>query len=123
MLRALAALAGGVIVAAALTACGTGGIASGSADVQNGKRLFLGKGQCAGVPACGVQAASTAPATTSTAATATGGGAAKPDGKQVFESAGCGACHTFAPAAATGKVGPVPFAPVSEWQALQPRLS
>jgi len=48
LLRALAALAGGVIVAAALTACGTGGIASGSADVQNGKRLFLGKGQCAG---------------------------------------------------------------------------
>ena len=61
--------------------------------------------KCAGVPACGVQAASTAPVTTSTAATATGGRAAKPDGKQVFESAGCGACHTFAPAAATRRDG------------------
>jgi cbb3-type cytochrome c oxidase subunit III len=48
LLRALAAAAGGVLLAVVLAACGTGGIASGSADVQNGKRLFLGKGQCAG---------------------------------------------------------------------------
>ncbi len=27
-------------------------------------------------------------------------------GKVVFNSAGCSACHTFAPAGATGKVGP-----------------
>ena len=27
-------------------------------------------------------------------------------GKAVFVSTGCGACHTFAPAATTGKVGP-----------------
>jgi len=27
-------------------------------------------------------------------------------GKQVFVSTGCGACHTFTPAATTGKVGP-----------------
>ena len=27
-------------------------------------------------------------------------------GKAVFASAGCAACHTFAPAAATGKIGP-----------------
>jgi cytochrome c oxidase subunit 2 len=33
-----------------------------------------------------------------------GGGA--PSGKQVFASAGCSACHTFAPAGAKGKVGP-----------------
>ncbi|MFN2616002.1 MAG: cytochrome c oxidase subunit II [Thermoleophilaceae bacterium] len=32
-----------------------------------------------------------------------GGGA---DGKQVFASSGCGACHTFAPAGSTAKVGP-----------------
>jgi cbb3-type cytochrome c oxidase subunit III len=48
VLRAVAVAAAGVALAIALTACGTGGIASGSADVQNGKRLFLGKGQCAG---------------------------------------------------------------------------
>jgi cbb3-type cytochrome c oxidase subunit III len=48
LLRALAAAAGGVVLAVALTACGTGGIAKGSADVENGKKLFLGKGQCAG---------------------------------------------------------------------------
>ena len=48
MLRAIAAAALGVLLATGLTACGTGGIASGSADVQNGKKLFLGKGQCAG---------------------------------------------------------------------------
>jgi cbb3-type cytochrome c oxidase subunit III len=48
VLRAVAVAAAGVALAVALTACGTGGIASGSADVQNGKRLFLGKGQCAG---------------------------------------------------------------------------
>ena len=27
-------------------------------------------------------------------------------GKQVFTAQGCGSCHTFKPAAATGKVGP-----------------
>ena len=27
-------------------------------------------------------------------------------GKALFASSGCGACHTFTPAAATGKVGP-----------------
>jgi cbb3-type cytochrome c oxidase subunit III len=37
-----------VLVAVALTACGTGGISNGAADVQNGKKLFLGKGGCAG---------------------------------------------------------------------------
>jgi len=37
-----------VAVALALAACGTGGIASGVADEENGKTLFLGKGQCAG---------------------------------------------------------------------------
>lgn len=40
---------------------------------------------------------------TSTTPAATGDAAA---GKAVFASAGCAACHTFAPAASTGKVGP-----------------
>jgi mono/diheme cytochrome c family protein len=29
-----------------------------------------------------------------------------PEGEAVFESAGCGACHTFAPAGSSGTVGP-----------------
>ena len=48
MLRPLLAAAGGVGVAIALAACVTGGIATGAADQENGKKLFLGKGQCAG---------------------------------------------------------------------------
>ena len=48
MLRPLLAALGGVGVAIALAACGTGGIATGAADQENGKKLFLGKGQCAG---------------------------------------------------------------------------
>jgi cytochrome c551/c552 len=41
--------------------------------------------------------------------TAPGGGAAAGDaaaGKAVFTSAGCAACHTFAPAGSTGTIGP-----------------
>ena len=48
MLRPLLAALGGVGVAIALAACGTGGIATGAADQENVKKLFLGKGQCAG---------------------------------------------------------------------------
>ena len=48
MSRALLAAAGGLALALALAACGTGGIAKGAADQENGKKLFLGKGQCAG---------------------------------------------------------------------------
>jgi cytochrome c oxidase subunit 2 len=35
-----------------------------------------------------------------------GGGAATGDALATFNTAGCGACHTFAPAKSTGKVGP-----------------
>jgi cytochrome c oxidase subunit 2 len=34
------------------------------------------------------------------------GGGGAPDGKAVFESAGCGGCHTLADAGSTGAVGP-----------------
>jgi cbb3-type cytochrome c oxidase subunit III len=37
-----------VVLAFALAACGTGGLPSGSADKENGKKLFQGEGQCAG---------------------------------------------------------------------------
>jgi len=46
--RPLFAAAGGVTLAIALAACGTGGISKGAADQEHGKKLFLGKGQCAG---------------------------------------------------------------------------
>jgi mono/diheme cytochrome c family protein len=65
--------------------------------------LYIAK--CAGNPNCGVTAATNAPP----AAAPSGGGggkAAAPDGKQVFASAGCGACHTLKAAGATGNVGP-----------------
>jgi len=35
-----------------------------------------------------------------------GGGGGKPDGKQIFASAGCTGCHTLADAGANGNVGP-----------------
>jgi cbb3-type cytochrome c oxidase subunit III len=35
-----------------------------------------------------------------------GGGGGKPDGKQIFSSAGCTGCHTLADAGSTGNVGP-----------------
>jgi mono/diheme cytochrome c family protein len=63
--------------------------------------LYVAK--CSGNPNCGVTAATNAPAAPS------GGGGAKaaaPDGKKVFASAGCGACHTLKAAGATGTVGP-----------------
>jgi mono/diheme cytochrome c family protein len=41
---------------------------------------------------------------TETETTGTSGGDA--DGEAIFASAGCGSCHTFAPAGASGKVGP-----------------
>ena len=61
--------------------------------------------KCAGNANCGVTAATTAPPTT-TVTPGGGGGGAKPDGKQIFTSAGCGGCHTLKDAAATGNVGP-----------------
>ncbi len=47
--------------------------------------------------------AETSPATTQT----TGGGAGDAaNGEEVFASAGCGGCHTFAAAGSSGSVGP-----------------
>jgi mono/diheme cytochrome c family protein len=65
--------------------------------------------KCAGNPSCGVNAETSAPPTTTNGAQ--GGktppkGAPKPDGKQVFASAGCSGCHTMKAAGATGNVGP-----------------
>jgi cbb3-type cytochrome c oxidase subunit III len=46
--RILLAAAAGVAVAFALSGCGTGGLPSAAADKENGKKLFTGKGGCAG---------------------------------------------------------------------------
>jgi mono/diheme cytochrome c family protein len=73
---------------------------------------------CSANPQCGVTAAgappaagtttSPAPSGTTTTAGGSSGGGASPSavGKQVFTSAGCGACHTLKDAGTTGKVGP-----------------
>jgi cbb3-type cytochrome c oxidase subunit III len=53
-LRPLLAALGGVIVALALAACGTGGISTGAADQENGKKLFQAKcGGCHSLAAAG----------------------------------------------------------------------
>ena len=54
-------------------------------------------------------AASTTPKpspTTTAAAPTTTAAAAAPDGKAIFTSAGCGACHTFTAAGTSAKIGP-----------------
>jgi cytochrome c2 len=62
----------------------------------------------AGRPENKVQAASAPPSTTTTEQPpgGGGGGAEAAAGKKAFADNGCAACHTFAPAAATGTVGP-----------------
>jgi mono/diheme cytochrome c family protein len=62
--------------------------------------LYIAK--CASNPNCGVTAATNAPAPVPSG----GGKASAPNGKAVFASAGCGACHTLKAAGATGNVGP-----------------
>jgi len=63
----------------------------------------------------------TAPATTTSAATTTSSGGGAGDaaaGKAVFAANGCGGCHTFGPANATGAVGPdLDKAPASDAKA------
>jgi mono/diheme cytochrome c family protein len=80
---------------------------------QDARDVALYIAKCSGNPSCGVTAETPAPAGGSTGSTsggsASGGapqGAPKPDGKQVFTSAGCSGCHTLKDAGATGNVGP-----------------
>jgi mono/diheme cytochrome c family protein len=65
--------------------------------------------KCAGVPACGVQAAGTAPAETKPpeggGGGGGGGGGEQAQGKRVFTS-NCGSCHTLKDAGTSGNVGP-----------------
>jgi mono/diheme cytochrome c family protein len=71
---------------------------------QDARDIAFYIAKCSGNPTCGITASTQGQAsgTTTTSTTAT----AKPDGKQVFNSAGCGACHTLKDAGSTGSVGP-----------------
>jgi mono/diheme cytochrome c family protein len=65
--------------------------------------------KCSGNPNCGVTASRTgAPpgGGGGTTTTTQAGGGAKPDGKAIFASAGCGSCHTLGDAGSKGNVGP-----------------
>ena len=70
---------------------------------QDARDIALYVAKCSGNPSC-ITAAPSAPATTT--APSSGGGGAKPNGKQIFTSAGCSGCHTLKNAGATGNVGP-----------------
>jgi len=77
---------------------------------QDARDIALYVAKCAGNPSCGITAETSQPSggsgssggTTTTAAKPS----AKPDGKSVFESAGCSGCHTLKDAGASGNVGP-----------------
>jgi mono/diheme cytochrome c family protein len=74
---------------------------------QDAKDVSIYIAKCAGNPNCGVTAANQGATTTTTTTTTTSStGGSKPDGKQVFASAGCGGCHTLKDAGSTGNVGP-----------------
>jgi mono/diheme cytochrome c family protein len=69
---------------------------------QDARDIALYVARCSGNANCGVTAETSRPtATTTTTATT-----AKPDGKAVFASAGCGNCHTLKAAGSNGTVGP-----------------
>jgi mono/diheme cytochrome c family protein len=70
---------------------------------QDARDIALYIAKCSGNANCGVTAETAAPPTTTTTTTTT---AAKPDGKAVFASAGCGGCHTLKAAGSSGNVGP-----------------
>ena len=71
---------------------------------QDARDIALYVAKCAGVNPCGVTAETAKPATTTTSTSTSP--AAKPDGKAVFASAGCGGCHTLKAAGSTGNIGP-----------------
>lgn len=63
--------------------------------------------KCAANPNCGVTASKASPSVPTGGSTTTASpGAAKPDGKKIFASAGCGSCHTLKDAGTAGTIGP-----------------
>jgi mono/diheme cytochrome c family protein len=80
-------------------------------DGQDADDVAVYVAKCSGNPNCGVTASKpSAPSTTTTGGTTTtskpSGGGGNAQGKQVFESAGCGGCHTLKDAGTSGNVGP-----------------
>jgi len=74
---------------------------------QDARDIALYVAKCAGNANCGITAETRGQTTTTTPAPSSGGKqAAKPNGKQVFASAGCGGCHTLKDAGTHGNVGP-----------------
>ncbi len=73
---------------------------------QDARDVALYVAKCAGNPSCGVTAESSKPSGGGSATTTTTKPSAKPDGKSIFESAGCSGCHTLKDAGASGNVGP-----------------
>jgi mono/diheme cytochrome c family protein len=77
---------------------------------QNARDVALYVAKCAGNPSCGVTAEAAKPPSSSgggaTTTTSAAPPSSKPDGKSIFESAGCSGCHTLKDAGATGNVGP-----------------
>ena len=71
---------------------------------QDASDIAIYVAQCSGNPTCGVTAAGRKPGTATAPPVATGGPAV--NGKNVFETAGCGSCHTLKDAGATGTIGP-----------------
>ena len=76
-------------------------------DGEDANSVALYVSRCSGNPSCGVTAAGQQPPTTTGGGGGGGGGGtAKPDGKQIFTSAGCSGCHTLKDAGSNGNVGP-----------------
>jgi mono/diheme cytochrome c family protein len=80
-----------MLVAAALAGCGGGGDDNGGG----------GAGATNAAPATQTQTQTQAQDQTTTSTQAKG-----PDGAKVYDSAGCGGCHTLAAAGSSGAVGP-----------------
>ena len=76
------------------------------AEGQDADDISIYIAKCSGNAHCGVTAARASAAPGGGTTTTAQGGAAKPDGKAIFASAGCGSCHTLKAAASTGNVGP-----------------
>ena len=76
---------------------------------QDADDVALYVAKCSANPSCGVTAETPPrPGSGSTSTTPSSGSAqgAAPNGKQIFESAGCSGCHTLKDAGSTGTVGP-----------------
>ena len=98
---------------------------AGFAGYAIGHYTSLGKSSATVVRTTTIGSTSTPPTTsagtTTSAATTTsggGGGGSVAAGKAVFAANGCASCHTFAPANATGTIGPnLDTAPASDAKA------